>query len=401
MKILMFGWEFPPHNSGGLGTACFGLTKALTNLDVEITLVLPTAEEGKVNENLLIKNSNFKIIRVDSIIKPYMTEKEYSSYKEHGKKGSLYGKTLLEEVKRYAKSAEHIAQEEEFDIIHCHDWLTYEAGIVAKELTRKPLVAHVHSIEFDRTGGLGANREVYEIERRGIEAADAIITVSGYTMTKVIENYGAPAEKIHVVHNAVEKETPPQQEFPIKKHHKIVLFLGRVTLQKGPDYFVYAAKKVLEIEPNTRFVMAGSGDMQQFIINKAADLGIADKILFTGFLRGESVHRIYQMADVYVMPSVSEPFGITALEAINNKTPVIVSKNAGVSEVIRNCLKVDFWDVNKLANKIVGVLRYKELSGTMTEEGLRELERITWDSSAKKCINIYNRLLEKRKVVVH
>ncbi|MBI2142192.1 glycosyltransferase family 4 protein [Candidatus Woesearchaeota archaeon] len=393
MKVLMFGWEFPPQSTGGLGTACYGLTKALSRLGAEITLVLPTTE-GTSSEFLKLIGANARVREIKTPMRPYMTSHQYSSM--HGR-SALYGHTLFEEVSRYADAAEKIAKEESFDVIHCHDWLTFEAGVRAKKVSGKPLVVHVHATEFDRTGGLSINQHVYDIERKGIHAADAVVAVSNYTKGKISSHYGISPEKVAVVHNAAErhwKEDARQPEqFGIKSHSKIVLFLGRITLQKGPDYFIYAAKRILELEPDTRFVITGSGDMEGFIINKAAELGIADKVLFTGFLKGDDVSRAYRMADVYVMPSVSEPFGITALEAINSGTPVIISRNAGVSEVISHCLKVDFWDINQLANKIIGVLRYKELAEELQANAEGETAKISWLNSAQKCLNIYSTLL--------
>ncbi|MBI2574694.1 glycosyltransferase family 4 protein [Candidatus Woesearchaeota archaeon] len=395
MKVLMFGWEFPPQSTGGLGTACYGLTKALSSLGAEITLVLPTTE-GTSSEFLKLVGANARVREIKTPMRPYMTSQQYSS--RHGR-SSLYGQTLFEEVSRYAEAAEQIAREESFDVIHCHDWLTYEAGIRAKKVSSKPLVVHVHATELDRTGGLSVNRHVYDIERKGMHAADAVVAVSNYTKGKITSHYGVSPEKVAVVHNAAERQEQgasyrPEQ-FGIKSHSKIVLFLGRITLQKGPDYFIYAAKRILELEPDTRFVIAGSGDMEEFIINKAAELGIADKVLFTGFLKGDDVKRVYRMADVYVMPSVSEPFGITALEAINSGTPVIISKNSGVSEVISHCLKVDFWDTNQLSNKIIGVLRYRELAEELQANAESEMGKVSWLNSAQKCLDVYSSLLRK------
>lgn len=392
----MFGWEFPPNNTGGLGTACYGLTKALSRLGIEITLVLPTAE-NVCPDFLKVRGTNMKVRKIVSSLTPYMSPSQYSTV--YHSKNQLYGRTLIDEVMRYSEAAESIALEEDFDVIHCHDWLTYEAGIRAKMLTGKPLIAHVHATEFDRTGGLSVNQLVYDVERRGMEHADAIIAVSNYTKNKIIQHYGITPEKIIVVHNAVDKESSVQNlNFALKNHSKIVLFLGRVTLQKGPDYFLYAARKVLDVENNTKFVMAGTGDMEPYIIGKAIEMGMHDKVIFTGFLKGEQIDMIYRMADVYVMPSVSEPFGITALEAIKNGTPIIISKNSGVSEIVTHCLKVDFWDINQLANKIVGVLRYKELPEMMSQNAGKELTRITWENSAVKCARLYNDLLKKTEV---
>ena len=303
----------------------------------------------------------------------------------------MYGASLFEEVYKYSEVAKDIALSEDFDIIHCHDWMTFQAGINAKKIKNKPLVVHVHSTEFDRTGGNGVNQHVYDIERYGMEYADFVIAVSNFTKNKIIKHYGINPEKIGVVHNAIELKD--DAVFEIKKYEKVVLFLGRITLQKGPDYFLYAAKKVLDYDPDVKFIIVGSGDMERFIIEKAAELGISKNVLFAGFLQGNEVSKAYKMADLYVMPSVSEPFGITALESIRNGTPVLMSKQSGVSEVIKHCLKADFWDVDDIANKILAALHYKALHQTLKEHGSLEIKKFNWDEPAKKCINIYNKLI--------
>ncbi|MBI2558341.1 glycosyltransferase family 4 protein [Candidatus Woesearchaeota archaeon] len=397
MKVLMFGWEFPPLSSGGLGTACYGLTKSLSKKGAEITFVLPYSfDAGDADFLKLVSASNIKIRKIESALQPYMTSREYR--KTLGKKPSpkIYGSTLFDEVYRYTLAAERIAEEEDFDVIHCHDWMTFGAGISAKRKKNKPLVLHVHATEHDRTGGHQVNQYVYDLERSGMHKADKVIAVSNFTKNKIITHYGIPEEKISVVHNAVDfSQHYCDENFEIKKTDKIVLFLGRITLQKGPDYFLYAAKKVMEHEKNVKFVVAGSGDMEPFIIEKAAELGIADKVLFAGFLNQDDVERAYKMADIYVMPSVSEPFGITALEAMKNKTPIIVSKQSGVSEVVRHCLKVDFWDVNEISNKIIALLRYKTLHETLKDDGYFEVKKFNWDVPAEKCIRVYNQLISK------
>lgn len=401
MKILMFGWEFPPFHSGGLGTACYGLTKGLSNNKVKVTFVVPRATDKSKAEfvNLLSAGdlSKVKVKEIKSPIVAYMTSDEY--HKEilaHGKsskKSNIYGKNLFEEVQRYAAKAKLIARNEEYDIIHAHDWMTYKAGIAAKKASKKPLVIHVHATEFDRSGD-NPNPYVYELEKKGMQEADSIIAVSNFTKNIIVKKYGINPDKVHVVHNAVEfNDNKFNEKSKMKDTDKIVLFLGRITMQKGPDYFIYAAKKALEIDPNIKFIIAGSGDMENFIIEKAAEFGIADRVLFTGFLSGADIDRAYQMADLYVMPSVSEPFGITPLEAMRNNTPVMISKQSGVSEVINNCIKVDFWDIDQIVNKMIGVLKYKELHECLSKNGAEEVKKFNWDVPAEKCIEVYEKTL--------
>ena len=397
MKVLMFGWEFPPMSSGGLGTACYGLTKGLSSKGIEITFVVPYAADITDANFLNIKSAsnivNLKIRKVDSIIGPYMTSDAYSSYLRKKPEGisKIYGSTLLDEVYRYNLAAAKIAEEEEFDIVHCHDWMTFGAGMIAKRKKNRPLVLHVHATEFDRTGGNNVNQYVYDIERNGMRRADMIIAVSNFTKNKIIDHYGIPAEKIRVVHNAVDfSQHYYDESFEINNTDRIVLFLGRITLQKGPDYFLEAAKKVLEKEKNVKFIIAGSGDMESDIIEKSAEMGLAGKVLFAGFLNPDEVEKAFKMADIYVMPSVSEPFGITPLEAMKNKTPVIVSRQSGVSEVIRHCLKVDFWDIDEMSSKIISLLRYKPLHKALKEHGYQEVKRFSWNIPAEKCIKIYS-----------
>jgi glycosyltransferase involved in cell wall biosynthesis len=397
MKVLMFGWEFPPFYSGGLGPACAGLTKGLTRKGVHVTFVIPRKPSDiKTHVNLVsaeeVLGEKLIIKEIPSLLTPYVNSESYKDMlKNHKGSGELYGANLFEEVKRYALAARKIAEQESFDVIHAHDWLTFLAGIEAKKVSKKPLVTHVHATEFDRTGMQGVNQHVYDIEKQGMEAADAVTPVSHFTKELIVKHYGINPDKIHVVHNAVEFENADIE--PHKLPQKTVLFLGRVTIQKGPDYFIDAAKKVLEVYPDVRFVVAGSGDMETDMIEKASHYGIGDKVLFTGFLRGPDIDRAYRMADVYVMPSVSEPFGLTPLEAIKNGTPAIISKQSGVSEVLKNALKVDFWDVNELANKICGVLKHKALKEELLAHEQHELGQISWDKSADTCHDVYRRVL--------
>ncbi len=415
-KVLMFGWEFPPLNQGGLGTACYGLTKALAKKGTEITLVLPKIQAGKgleeTTKHLKLKGANqqkikIKLKTINSPLFEYVSSESYDEeirklIRKVKSKSDIYGKNLHQEVYLYSLRARELVKEmleegEEFDIIHSHDWLTFQAGIEAKKISGKPLVIHVHATEYDRTGGNRVNEYVYGIEKKGMEYADKVIAVSNFTKNKIKDCYGIDEGKIQAVHNAVEfpiKEFK-QEEFVLKKYHKIVLFVGRLTLQKGPDYFIETARKVLEQDENIRFIMAGSGDMEAYLIQRVAEMGLGDKILFTGFLRGEALSKAYQMADVYVMPSVSEPFGIVPLEAMSNGTPAIISKQSGVSEVINHCLKVDFWDIDETANKILGLLKYKELHQTLKQHSSWEIKKFNWSDPAEKCLGVYNEVLER------
>ena len=403
----MFGWEFPPHIAGGLGTACYGMTRGLARNGVEVVFVMPRAygdedqrfvrvvnasdvetigtRDHEFSEELLEKVS---FIHIDSNMLPYISPEEYAAYhdefvrsgrthewtdvwKQRYTFSGKYGANLMEEVARYAMVAAQVAKdlEGQFDVIHAHDWLTYYAGIAAKRVSGKPLVVHMHATEYDRSGE-NVNTQVYAIERAGMHAADRVIAVSNLTRNIVINRYGVPADKVVTVHNAV-RFAGGHCKMPERGvDDKIVTFLGRITYQKGPDYFVEAAAKVLKKVPNVRFVMAGSGDMMNHVIRRVARLGIADRFHFTGFLRGEDVHKMFQLSDVYVMPSVSEPFGISPLEAMRSNVPVIISKQSGVAEVLDYAVKVDYWDVDALADAIYGLIKYPALSGMFASKGL-------------------------------
>ncbi|MDX2147256.1 MAG: glycosyltransferase [Planctomycetota bacterium] len=305
--------------------------------------------------------------------------------------GVGYGSDLVGDSDRYARLVVALARHEDFDVIHAHDWLTYPAGLALSRVTGKPLVVHVHSTEFDRAGN-NVNQRVYDIERAGIHGADRVIAVSQMTRRICASRYGVPESKVDVVYNGVDREaTQPVEGSRIESTDKIVLFLGRITMQKGPEYFIAAARRVLEKVENVKFVLAGSGDMAMRMIEMAAAMGIGHKVLFTGFLRGKDVERIFQMADCYVMPSVSEPFGIAALEAIHHDVPVIMSKTSGAAEVLTHVLKVDFWDIDEMANKIVAVLKYPPLSQTLRQHGSFELHRLTWEGAAQRCLETYGK----------
>jgi len=426
MRILMFGWEFPPHISGGLGTACFGITKALKELGNEIIFVLPRirGEKGGTHVELVsaseipfyeasplyeaLQNS-LSIRAIDSPLLPYMGEDQYRGLlaEAHGErfsgaaeKGELsgdYGPNLLTEVLRYGRAAETIARKENFDIIHGHDWTSVFACLHAQRASGKPYIYHVHALEFDRSGE-NIDRTVYDIEKYGMETADHIIAVSHYTKDSIINRYGISPEKITVVHNAVSRgESEAVRRTEKNGDGKIVLFLGRITFQKGPDYFVEAARLVLESIPEVTFVMAGTGDMMPRMMEKVAELQIGRNFRFTGFLRGADVERMYAMSDLYVMPSVSEPFGISPLEAMLYDVPVIISKQSGVSEILHHALKVDFWDVRELAGKMIALLMHPSIGDEMSERAREELKMIKWEHAAEKIISVYRRILEKRK----
>lgn len=307
--------------------------------------------------------------------------------------GEHYSGDMLGDAARYARFVAALTEVESFDVIHAHDWMTYAAGVVASRLSGKPLVVHVHSTEFDRSGE-HVNQALYNIERMGMHAAHRIISVSRLTKSICIRRYGVHPDKIEVVYNGIENDrVQPAAGQTIASTDKIVLFLGRITMQKGPEYFVRAARRVLDKFQDVKFVVAGSGDMAVRMIEEAAQLGIGHKVLFTGFLRGHDVDRIFQMADCYVMPSVSEPFGIAPLEAMANDVPVIISKQSGVSEVLTHALKVDFWDIDGMANKIIAVLRHPPLSQTLRQHAPFELRGLSWEGAAKRTTSVYEAVL--------
>ena len=394
----MFGWEFPPFNSGGLGVACLGLTRALSDRGAEITFVMPRTLDVKSPWARIIFADGKSILTrsVNSILSPYLTSRSYAYARKRvaGARdgGDIYGHDLMSEVMRYAAMGGEIAKEEEFDIIYAHDWLSFGAGIEAKRVSGKPLVAHVHATEFDRCGGpLGINRDVYEIEKAGMEAADVVIAVSQLTKNIIVNNYGIPADKVRVVYNGIDATTAPSSNNGLPRlralkasGNALVLFLGRVTLQKGPDYFIRAAKRVLERNPKVMFILSGSGDMDTHVMELTAQLGIADHVMFTGFLKGPESAEVYSAADLFVMPSVSEPFGITPLEAMRLGTPVLISKQSGVSEIVKHALKADFWDVDEMANQILAVVGFPGLRQTLSSNGCEEAETITWAEAAQK-----------------
>ncbi|MCK9450461.1 MAG: glycosyltransferase family 4 protein [Bacteroidales bacterium] len=422
MKILMFGWEFPPHITGGLGTACFGLTKGLVKHDTEVIFVVPKAYGDESQEAVRLVNASdvnidldkdeereywdrVQYMEIGSNIIPYVGPEAFSKITEQEKRASenfkskvfaqsyefsgKYGLNLMEEVARYALIGSAIATKHDFDVIHAHDWLTYSAGVAAKETSGKPLVVHMHATEFDRSGE-NINTDVFAIEKNGMEKADRVITVSNLTRKIVIERYGIDPEKVVTVHNAVEpkdKETPTDVNKQVKE--KVVTFLGRITFQKGPEYFVEAAHKILKRDPNVRFVMAGTGDLLHRMVNRVAQLRVGHRFHFTGFLKGDDVDNMFAMTDVFVMPSISEPFGIVPLEAMRSNVPVVISKQSGVSEILKHAIKVDFWDIDGLADAIYGLCHYSALSEDFIKYGKQEVENLKWEHAAGKVKKVY------------
>jgi glycosyltransferase involved in cell wall biosynthesis len=438
MRVFMLGWEFPPFISGGLGTACYGLTKAMSSIGTDIMFVLPRPVSTpfsthvklvspRPGSSLAIPSTEFRMDEFDrvtfrtvnaSLTDPYQTAADWEKRRRdeqarlaghtpvepvamqqplpHGAGAGKapYAGDLFAEVQRYAALASEIARQESYDIVHAHDWMTFPAGLAAAGIKGVPLVVHVHSTEFDRAGS-NIDQRIYDIERRGMHGAMKVIAVSYLTKNLITHHYGIHHEKVEVVYNAIDANGNgfDEEKYSIHKDEKIVLFLGRITMQKGPEYFLAAAKKVLEVMDNVKFVMAGSGDMIRRTIEMAAAMGIGHKVLFTGFLRGTDVEKVFRMADLYVMPSVSEPFGIAPLEAMSHDVPVIISKQSGVSEVLQHALKVDFWDVNEMANKIIAVLRHPPLASTLRQHGSFEVRRMSWTDAARACVQVYDQAM--------
>ncbi len=427
MKVLMFGWEFPPHISGGLGTASFGLARGMSAIPgMDLLFVVPRAY-GDEDQSIarLIGASDIPVthkklalgklkksidyFEVSSGIVPYVDPEDFWKLKQKKVSGSYnyiqtdsegkiqfsgkYDENLLEEIAKYAIVASVIGREQSFDLIHAHDWLAYPAGIAAKEVSGKPLVIHVHATDYDRSGGK-VNPDVYAIEKRGMDAADKIITVSNLTRRIVIEKYHIPAGKVVTVYNAVE----PQKKIAGNgfkagpEREKIVTFLGRITMQKGPEYYIEAAGLVLSRMRNVRFVMAGSGDMLNRMIRLAASKKIMDRFHFTGFLKGPDVFKMLRQSDVYIMPSVSEPFGISPLEAMQSNVPVIISHQSGVAEILTHAIKVNYWDIEAMADAIYGMLKYPALYKMFSKYGKQEVDELKWDHSANKVHQIYSEL---------
>lgn len=464
MKVLMLGWEYPPHIVGGLGTACEGLTTALAKKDIDIQFVVPHLFGGEQAEHMMLldsrdssevltyknsqgsskrikktvteKSTALVTHRVPSFLLPYLspgtfkermtqfTEKTMSLMRFRKQKepwhdalinGEVFGIDLsslenfweielpfpesgrhgdmFSEVERFTANVVALMSQQDFDVIHAHDWMTFPAGVALAQITKKPLIVHIHSLEYDRSG-LAVNEQINHIEHFGLEAADSVIAVSHYTQRGIERFHGIPSGKIRVVHNGIY----PKQAVTNYKMHRtwprnVVLFLGRVTFQKGPDYFIEVASRVIQHVPDVLFVLAGNGDMLDRLIHRVKELGLENSFLFPGFLKGEDVEEMFSIADLYVMPSVSEPFGISALEAINFNTPVIISKQSGVSEVLGHALRADFWDLDRMADLIINALLHQELREDMIVMAREELRRLHWDAAAEKTVEVYEELV--------
>jgi glycosyltransferase involved in cell wall biosynthesis len=414
MRVLMLGWEFPPYFAGGVGTVCYELTKALANKGVHVTYVMPQGPDDVRSDHikLLVANREaqrlgVKLYGVKSTLTPYVSREEYLwntgsvLFKKDTRLRAIYGANLMEEMARFALEVCAIAEHEEFDVIHAHDWTTIPAALALKRKFNKPVILHVHITEFDKTGGEHADSQVYRVEYEGFRQADLIIAISNFVKQRLVNQYYVDPGKIRVVYNSVDGNGAALDVVRerIGANEKLVLFLGRVTLQKGPDYFLEAASRVVKLVPNVRFVVAGTGDMLPRMIERAADIGLGNRVIFPGFVSREEGDRLFRMADLFVMPSVSEPFGIVPLEAMKQGTPVIVSRQSGVSEVLQHALKVDFWDVDDLANKMIAALTYEPLHSTLRHHGTIEIQRFTWETPAEGCINVYREAMQRPVLV--
>ena len=424
MKILMFGWEFPPHITGGLGTACLGLSKSLSEMnDIDLIMVVPkanhqsnenfkliSADKIAIEELLEHKELPFKYFEIDANLLPYCSPEEFdllqnsnqntnTKFIETNQQGELqfhnnYDHDIFNEVLKYTVVAHDLAKENDFDLIHVHDWMSFPAGMEAKENSGKPLIAHIHSTEFDRNRN-NINPAIYSIEKEGLEAADKVIAVSEHSKQVLVEKYEIEPEKVEVVYNGIEFE---QIHDPIKKHKQfeesLISFVGRITSQKGPEYFIKAAYEILKTNRNYRFVMAGDGNLKQKMVELVAKLGISDRFHFTGFLNRNEIRQLFSISDAYVLSSVSEPFGITVLEAISAQVPVIVSNQAGVTEVIQNTIKIDYWNTEALVNSILKITSNKKQTHAMSIEARKELNALSWKKAAIQLHNLYQETIK-------
>lgn len=417
VRVLMFGWEFPPYFAGGVGTVCYELTRELVSQGIDVDYVMPFFPEGKepgflriMDASRSIKESEIEhvtVTRVPSLLAAYQTQQEYEqTLKQISKKYTtttstdntrkMYGENLLQEIDLFAKRVAKMVEKgllKDFDVIHAHDWTTVEAAVTAKRMTGKPLIVHCHITEINKNNGNGVNTEIYDAERKGFFAADKVIAVSNGIKTTLIEHYGVPPEKIEVIHNAgIQMNESHIDTEDFKQGKQVVSYLGRVTGMKGPEQFVEMASKVARVCPDTKFVMGGTGDRLSACVDMAKRLGVQDKFYFHGYYNREEAELFFAASDVFVMPSVMEPFGVVPLEAMAKNTPTVISKQSGVSEVIDHCFKVDFWDVDKMAAQVVSLLKYPILNNSMSKNGYNEAKRLNWKAPANKCVKLYGGL---------
>jgi len=405
MKVLMLGWELPPHNSGGLGTACYNLCHALSEKNIDIDFVVPYTAPHDDIDFMQIKNATL----VDPLFRfgggAYDSMDLFSKISPQGpvhlKRNPAISIRDIQE--RYCDYVEkYLASGNRIDCIHAHDWLTFEAGMLAKKRYGIPLVVHVHATEYDRSGMNGGNPLVHEIEKNGLMMADRVIAVSDATRHIIHEKYDIPLNKIDVIYNALDEKficTPYEyQEDTYKYIHQmkqngytIVSTVGRFTIQKGLWHFMHAARLAIDQNPKLLFILAGDGEERNELIALGAELGISDHLLFTGFIRGRKLRDIYSMTDIFVISSISEPFGLTALEAAHYGDALVLTKQSGVSEILRSAILYDYWDEHKLANAIVSIANTPELKQSLIDGAKAEYLKISWNDVADKCINVYEK----------
>ncbi len=406
MKILTFGWDFPPSRNGGLGVACFGLTRELTKEGVEVIFVLPKQQDTAGNARFVFADKTYsvRVKEVESYLRPYHSAESQVYFIEgYDKDGKpiIGSRSIIEEAHRFAHHASVIAKLEEFDLIHAHDWSSFLAGVAAKIASGKPLILHVHATSFDQAASDNVDPSIYKIEKEAFDMADKIITVSNFTRDIIINKHHVDPSKVEVVHNGCDTFLPPKHPLALADMKavgkKIVLYHGRITIQKGVDYFIRAARRIVDTDPNVVFVISGWGDMTNQIVRQVGELGLSKHVIFAGSLWEEDRDRMYQSADLVVMPSVSEPFGLVPLEALQHGTASLITHQSGVGEVLSHVLKVDFWDTEEMANKILAALRYPVMRKQMVNEGRQTLEGISWKRAAEKVNHLYRSLLQYAK----
>ncbi len=402
MKVLTFGWDFPPSRNGGLGVACYGLTRELADKGIDVIFVLPKKQETIGSPRFVFANNErrVKVREIKSSLIPYQNSdsliESIIGYETDGRP-KYQTRTILEEVHRFASEAALIAHEENFDLIHAHDWTSYLAGVAAKVASGKPLILHVHATSFDQAASDNVDPSIFKIEQEAFMFADQVVTVSEFTKRILVEKHGVPSEKVLVVHNGCDT-FEPIRHVPVlaglkAQGKKIILYHGRITIQKGVDYFVRAARRVVDVDPTVVFIISGWGDMTNQIITQVGAMGLSGHVIFAGALWEEERDQMYQAADLVVMPSVSEPFGLVPLEALQHGTPSLVSKQSGVAEVLTHVLKVDFWDVDEIANQILATMRYPVLHKQLRTSGRLEINKLSWAEAARKIKRLYHHLV--------